>query len=66
VIRYTYRTGRKLGRTIYRQLGTEASDSDELLGMMDTAAFAQHIVRLLNLEAALLAEQSHGMRRGDL
>jgi hypothetical protein len=66
VIRYSYRTGRKLGRTIYRMLGTEPSEQDELLGLMDSAAVAEHIVHLLNLEASLLAERGHGMRRTDL
>ena len=37
------RVGRKVGRTIYLQLGDEPSDEDVLVGVVDTAALAQFI-----------------------
>lgn len=43
-----FRVGRKVGRTIYRQLGEEASDSDVLVGLMDTVALAKLAVEALN------------------
>lgn len=43
-----FRVGRKVGRTIYRQFGAEASDSDLLVGLMDTAALARLVVEALN------------------
>ena len=36
----SWRTGRKVGRTIYAQLGPEPSDDDVLIGMMDTPELA--------------------------
>jgi len=39
-----WRTGRKLGRTIYAQLGPGPSDNDILIGMMDTKALAEDAV----------------------
>jgi hypothetical protein len=44
-----WRVGRKVGRTIYRQLGPEPSDADELVGMMDTAELAKQFVEAMNL-----------------
>lgn len=44
----TWRTGRKNGRTIYEQHGTEPSDDDKPIGMMDTAALAAHVVEAVN------------------
>lgn len=43
-----YRVGRKVGRTIYRQLGDKPSDSDSLVGVMDTKVLAQAAVIGLN------------------
>jgi hypothetical protein len=43
-----WRTGRKLGRTIYRCLDTGDPDDDELIGMMDTAEVAAHVVDVHN------------------
>jgi hypothetical protein len=34
------RPGRRVGRTLYSQLGDEPSDSDELVGTLDTIALA--------------------------
>jgi hypothetical protein len=39
-----WRTGRKVGRTIYAQTGDEASDHDTLIGIMDTRKLAQAAV----------------------
>lgn len=39
-----WRTGRKVGRTIYAQLGPEPSDDDVLIGMMDTPELAAEAV----------------------
>lgn len=39
-----WRTGRKVGRTIYAQLGAEPTDHDPLIGLMDTAALARAAV----------------------
>ena len=46
-----WRTGRKIGRTIYAKTGPEPSDSDPLIGVMDTpelaaAACAAHNIAL--------------------
>jgi hypothetical protein len=42
------RTGRKVGRTIYRQVGREPSDDDILIGIMDTPAYAATVVHAVN------------------
>lgn len=42
------RTGRKVGRTIYRQLGAIPSDDDPLVGVMDTADLAKLVVDAFN------------------
>jgi hypothetical protein len=39
--RTVYRTGRSLGRTIYRQVGEGASKADQFMGIMDTTADAE-------------------------
>jgi hypothetical protein len=44
----TYRTGRKVGRTIYNQIGPEPSDDDELVGLMDTPVLAALFVMAMN------------------
>lgn len=50
-----WRVGRKVGRTVYVQLGEEPSDRDILIGLMDTPEIAALAVRgvnqLLNIEA---------------
>lgn len=43
-----WRTGRKVGRTIYEQHGPQPSDSDRLIGLMDTPDLADMVVRALN------------------
>ena len=44
-LKLPWRTGRKVGRTIYVQLGTTPSDNDPLIGMMDTAELAEAAVK---------------------
>jgi len=39
-----WRVGRKLGRTIYRQSGSEPSDGDVFLGIMDFPEWAKMVV----------------------
>jgi hypothetical protein len=39
------RPGRRVGRTLYSQLGDEPSDSDELVGTLDTIALAVFAAR---------------------
>lgn len=44
-----WRTGRKVGRTIYAQVhGEEASEDDVLIGMMDTSDLANEVVEAHN------------------
>lgn len=42
------RTGRKLGRTLYLQVGPGPDYRDLFVGMMDTAAMAQLVVEAFN------------------
>lgn len=44
-----WRTGRKVGRTIYAQLGATPSDDDPLIGVMDTRVLAERVVKAVNL-----------------
>ena len=44
-----WRQGRKVGRTIYVQIGAEPSDHDILIGMMDSPELAQEAVSGHNL-----------------
>jgi hypothetical protein len=39
-----WRVGRKVGRTIYRQVGEHPSDADLLIGVMDTPELAGEVV----------------------
>jgi hypothetical protein len=48
-----FRVGRKVGRTIYRQVGQEPSDADELVGVMDTRPLAAFAVAAMNGFAGL-------------
>lgn len=43
-----WRTGRTVGRTIYAMRGAEASETDALIGMMDTPALAKAAVEAHN------------------
>ena len=52
-----WRVGRKVGRTIYAQIGSEPSDDDPLIGVMDTIAIARAAVeghnRLMGAKAGM-------------
>lgn len=48
------RAGRKVGRTLYLQLGPEPSDNDPLVGLMDTRELAAEVVAARNLLPLLL------------
>jgi hypothetical protein len=52
-----YRVGRKVRRTIYRQNGPEPSDTDPLVGVMDTPELAAAAVAGLNALAAQHPEE---------
>jgi hypothetical protein len=54
----TWRTGRKIGRTIYSQVGDQPSDHDPLIGLMDTGTLADHAVKAHN--AVLKLQQDWG------
>ena len=43
-----WRTGRKVGRTIYARRGAAPSDDDPLIGVMDTPELAAEAVRAHN------------------
>jgi hypothetical protein len=43
-INLPWRTGRKVGRTIYAQISAKPSDHDVLIGVMDTRALARSAV----------------------
>lgn len=43
-----WRTGRKVGLTIYVQVGDEPSDDDRLIGVMDTSELARQAVDGVN------------------
>ena len=49
VLTLPWRVGRKLGRTLYAQIGAVPSDSDILLGMLDDETVAARIVLEHNL-----------------
>ena len=48
-----WRTGRKVGRTIYAQPGPEPSDDDVLIGTLDTPALAAEAVAAHNTAQAV-------------
>jgi hypothetical protein len=55
-----WRTGRKIGRTIYLQAGPEPSDEDRLIGVMDTPELAAIAVQSVNTTAAGHVQEEHG------
>jgi hypothetical protein len=57
-----WRTGRKVGNTIYRQVGAEASDDDVLIGVMFEPEFAAHAVKAVNGQRSRL---KHGGGNGE-
>jgi hypothetical protein len=50
--RRRWRVGRKVGRTIYAQLGDEPSDHDPLIGVMDSRRLAEEAVTAHNWKLA--------------
>jgi hypothetical protein len=50
-----WRVGRKVGRTIYEQQGTEPTDTDLLIGVMDTRELAAAAVEAHNRQPDLAA-----------
>ena len=46
--RVRLRAGRTVGRTLYRQLGSEPSDDDPIIGIVDTVELAALIVDAVN------------------
>jgi hypothetical protein len=48
------RTGRRVGRTIYVQLGDTPSDNDQLVGVMDTPELAALVVTSTNNQQAAI------------
>lgn len=61
-----YRVDRSVGRILYRQAGAEASEADQVLGMLDDARLTARVAALLNadelLHAGLLAAESWCVR----
>jgi hypothetical protein len=58
----TFRVGRHLGRTIYQVVGDEPSESDRLIGMMDTPEIGAYVVEALNTyERVLAAREKAGI-----
>jgi chromosome segregation ATPase len=51
-----WRTGRKVGRTIYAQQEWEPQDRDQLIGVMDTPELAQRVVDAVNAPTNDLAK----------
>jgi hypothetical protein len=60
-----WRVGRKVGRTIYAQIGSEPSDDDPLIGVMDTLGLAEEAVDAHNARLTLRgrSERSRAHRR---
>lgn len=56
-----WRTGRKVGRTIYAQIGEHPDDGDPLIGVMDSIGLAIATVRAHNAEQ----KREHGKRRAE-
>ena len=42
------RTGRKVGRTLYLQVGEQSSDDDLLIGVMDTRKLGRLVAAAMN------------------
>ena len=58
-----WRTGRKLGRTLYERKYTDGpSDEDRFLGLVDTPELARRIVEAVNEREDLLADLDHAER----
>lgn len=48
LLRVPWRTGRKVGRTVYAQAGIDPGNDDELIGVMDSRELAEAVVRAHN------------------
>ncbi len=48
LIKSPWRCGRKVGRTIYAQIGSEPGEDDLLIGMMDSPELALAVVEAHN------------------
>lgn len=53
-----WRVGRKVGRTVYRQVGPEPSDEDPLIGVMDTVELAARVVEAVNEQTERRQEEN--------
>ncbi len=56
-----WRTGRKVGRTIYAQRGPDPSDGDILIGLMDTPELAFQAVTGHNAALRERTDEAHVM-----
>lgn len=45
-----FRTGRRCLRTIYAQYGEVASDTDQIVGLVDSAELASFLARAANVQ----------------
>lgn len=48
ILAVPWRVGRRLGRTLYAETGGDNRDADVVLGMVDSAELATHIVTVHN------------------
>lgn len=48
MLKVVLRQGRKVGRTLYQQMGDMASDDDPIVGLVDTPELAAFIVEAVN------------------
>lgn len=58
IVSMNWRTGRKLGRTIYAMIDKEPSDNDILIGMMDHESIAA--IAVLNHNNQLVSHSGVG------
>lgn len=61
-----WRTGRKLGRTIYAQLDQDPSDYDMFIGIMDSPELAQHVVDAHNVAVQAFGAPAPRIHDGDI
>lgn len=57
VVANRWRVGRKLGRTVYVQMGASPDDGDLLIGVMDTPELAAHSVAAHNAVLEIRARE---------
>lgn len=51
-----WRTGRSVGRTVYRQRGADPAKGDDLIGLMDSPELATQVVEAVNDRTDAAAE----------